>query len=85
MARLGGERRGREQMVFSAYTEVGGPFLRRHTQPDALRDQTLIVRVASSAVAHHLTLLRRELLTKMGERLPPGTITDIRTRVGNLE
>jgi predicted nucleic acid-binding Zn ribbon protein len=85
VAKLGGEKRGREQLVFSAFTEIAGPFLRRHSQPDALRDHTLIVRVSSSAVAHHLTLLRGEILAKMAERLPPGTITDIRTRVGNLE
>lgn len=85
VAKLGGERRGREQMVFSAYTEVGGPFLRRHSHPDAMRDRTLIVCVSSSAVAHHLTLLRQEILTKMAERLPPGTVTDIRTRVGDLD
>jgi predicted nucleic acid-binding Zn ribbon protein len=85
VAKLGGERRGREQMVFAAYVAAGGPFLRRHSCPDGLRDHTLIVRVASSAVAHHLTLLRQEILAAMAQRLPPGIVTDIRTRVGNLE
>ena len=85
VAKLGGEQRGREQMVFSAYVEVGGPFLRRHSRPDGLRDRTLFVRVSSSAIAHHLTLLRQEILEKMAAQLPAGMVTDIRTRVGELE
>jgi len=85
VARIGGERRGREQQVFSVYTDIGGDFLRRHSRPDSLRDGTLVVRVESSAIAHHLTLLRGEILRKMVPLLPPGTVSDIRTRVGRIE
>jgi predicted nucleic acid-binding Zn ribbon protein len=85
VAKLGGEKRGREQRVFSVYADIGGAFLRRHSQPDALRDGTLVVRVSSSAIAHHLTLLRGEILKKMAPLLPPGMVTDIRTRVGRIE
>jgi hypothetical protein len=84
VASIGGEGRGREQQVFSVYSDIGGEFLRKHSRPDALRDRTLIVRVSSSAIAHHLTLLRGEILQKMAPRLPPGMVTDIRTRVGEL-
>jgi len=58
VANLGGDRRGREQQVFGVYADIGGEFIRKHTRPDALRDGVLIVRVSSSAIAHHLTLLR---------------------------
>jgi hypothetical protein len=85
VASLGGQRRGREQQVFSVYTDIGGDFLRKHSRPDALRDSTLVVRVSSSAIAHHLTLLRGEILKKMAPLLPPGMVTDIRTRVGQVE
>ncbi len=85
VAKLGGEKRGREQLVFAAYNDVGGPFLHRHSRPDCLRDQTLFVRVSSSSIAHHLTLLRGEILAKMATRLPAGMVTEIRTRVGPLE
>jgi hypothetical protein len=85
VARIGGERRGREQQVFSVYANIGGEFLRKHSRPDALRDGTLVIRVSSSAIAHHLTLLRGEILQKMAPLLPPGMVTDIRTRVGQLE
>jgi hypothetical protein len=85
VASIGGERRGREHRVFAAYADVGGDFLRRHTRPDALRENTLIVRVSSSAIAHHLTLLRGEILGKMAPLLPPGMVTDLRTRVGPID
>jgi hypothetical protein len=85
VARIGGERRGREQQVFSAYGDISGEFLRRHSRPDGLRDSTLVIRVSSSAIAHHLILLRGEILRKLASLLPPGTVTDIRTRVGSVE
>jgi hypothetical protein len=81
---IGGSWRGREQRVFLVYAEIGGDFLRKHTRPDSLRDGTLFVRVSSSAIAHHLTLLRGEILQRMAPLLPPGMVTDIRTRVGPL-
>lgn len=85
VAKIGGEKRGREQQVFSAYSHIVGEFLCRHSRPDGLRGSTLIVRVSSSAVAHHLTLLRGEILRKMASLLPPDAVTDIRTRVGHIE
>lgn len=85
VASIGGERRGREQQVFGVYREIGGDFLRKHSRPDALREGTLVIRVSSSAIAHHLTLLRGEILKKMAPLLPAGMVTDIRTRVGQLE
>ena len=85
VANIGGEKRGREQQVFSVYADIGGDFLRKHSRPDALRDGTLFVRVSSSAIAHHLTLLRGEILKKMAPLLPSGMVTDLRTRVGQIE
>ncbi len=85
VASIGGQRRGREQQVFSIYREISGDFLRKHSEPDALRDRTLVIRVSSSAIAHHLTLLRGEILQRMAPLLPEGMVTDIRTRVGQLE
>lgn len=85
VASIGGDQRGREQKVFAVYADVGGEFLRKNTRPDALRDGTLFVRVPSSAIAHHVTLLRGDILRKMAPLLPPGMVTDLRTRVGGLE
>jgi hypothetical protein len=84
VASIGGDRRGREQKVFGIYADVGGDFLRKNSRPDALRDGTLFVLVPSSAVAHHVTLLRGEILRRMAPLLPAGMVTDLRTRVGDL-
>lgn len=82
VASIGGDKRAREQRVFAVYGDIGGDFLRQHSRPDALRDGTLVVRVSSSAIAHHIVLLRGEIMQRMAPLLPPDTVTDIRTRVG---
>lgn len=85
MAHMGGHQRANEQQVFAAYDEAVGPRLRLQTCADNLRAGTLYVRVASSAMAHQITLLKGEILARMAERLPPGKVSDLRTRVGKIE
>ena len=85
VASIGGENRGREQRVFAVYEDIGGAFLRKNSRPDALRDSTLFIRVPNSAIAHHVTLLRGDILQRMTPLLPAGTVTDLRTRVGRIE
>jgi predicted nucleic acid-binding Zn ribbon protein len=84
VARIGGDRRARERRIFASYDDAVGEHLRRHTRPDGIRDSTLMVRVSSSAWAHQVALLKGEILSRMAGQLDPGTITDIRTRVGPL-
>jgi hypothetical protein len=85
VARVGGEHRAREHRIFAAYEHaVGGP-LRLHTRADHLHEGTLFVRVSSSALAHQITLLKREILARMAPLIDPGTVTDLRTRVGPLD
>jgi predicted nucleic acid-binding Zn ribbon protein len=84
VAGLGGADRAQEQNVFSVFDDVVGTHLRKHAQADMLRQGTLYVRVSSSAMAHQVTMLREEILSKMAPHLPPGTITEIRTRVGTI-
>lgn len=85
MSRLGGDSRAREQRVFAAYSSAVGEVLGRQTQPESVRSTTLFVRVDSSAMAHQLTLLKGEILGRMAPLLAPGTVTDLRTRVGMLQ
>jgi predicted nucleic acid-binding Zn ribbon protein len=85
VANIGGAWRGKEQRVFAVYENIGGPFLKKHTRPDSLRNGTLFIRVPSSAIGHRLTLLRGELLEKLACLLPPGIVVDIRTRVGPID
>jgi hypothetical protein len=84
LSRMGGTGRAREYRVFEAYAEAAGVVLRRRTMPDSFREGTLFIRVANSALAHELTLLRGELLARLATALGPGVVTAIRTRVGTI-
>jgi hypothetical protein len=59
--------------------------LRQHTKAERLHEGTLFVRVSSSALAHQITLLKREILERMQPLVDPGSVTDLRTRVGPLD
>lgn len=82
--RLGGVGRAREFRVFECYGRAVGETFRARTMPERLAGTTLFVRVASSALAHELTLLRGELLTRMARELGPDVVQDLRTRVGRI-
>jgi hypothetical protein len=85
MARLGGQQRASEHQVFAAYDQAVGTRLRQQTCADHLHGGTLYVRVASSAMAHQITLLKGEILARMADHLPPGKVNDLRTRVGQID
>jgi predicted nucleic acid-binding Zn ribbon protein len=82
LARLGGSGRAREFRVFDCYTRSVGEMLRARTQPERLVGTTLLVRVASAALAHELVLMRAEIITRMSVELGPNVVTELRTRVG---
>jgi Dna[CI] antecedent, DciA len=81
LARLGGQGRAREFRVFECYVRAVGQILGTRTSPDRLAGSTLFVRVANSALAHEVTLLRGEILAKMAAELGAHVVTDLRTRV----
>jgi predicted nucleic acid-binding Zn ribbon protein len=81
LARLGGSGRALEFRVFEAYNTAVGEMLRARTQPERLTGKTLQVRVASSALAHELTMLRRDVLERIAREVGPDLVTDLRTRV----
>ena len=82
LARLGGSGRALEFRVFEAYNSAVGEILRLRTEPERLHGKTLQVRVASSALAHELTMLKRDVLTRMALAIGDDVVTDLRTRVG---
>jgi predicted nucleic acid-binding Zn ribbon protein len=84
LARLGGAGRAREFRAFDCYARAVGETFRARTQPERLAGTTLMVRVASSALAHELTLLRAEILARMTAELGPNVVTELRTRVGPI-
>jgi hypothetical protein len=84
VAKIGGDARALEHRVFDGYATAVGELLRHRTQPEKLRGTTLLVRVGSSAIAHELTMLKGEILARLGQILGDGVVTDLRTRVGPL-
>ena len=81
LARIGGSGRALEFRVFEAYNDAVGESLRLRTAPERLNGKTLQVRVASSALAHELTMLKREVLDRMALAIGDDLVTDLRTRV----
>jgi predicted nucleic acid-binding Zn ribbon protein len=84
LARIGGEGRALEQRVSLAWPDAVGALLNRRSRPESVRGKTLIVRVDSSAFAHELALLKREILERLRRALGDGLVEDLRTRVGPL-
>ena len=84
LARIGGGGRALEFRVFEAYNGAVGEMLRTRTEPERLHGKMLQVRVVSSAMAHELTMLKRDILAKMARTLGPDIVDDLRTRVGLL-
>jgi hypothetical protein len=84
LARLGGSGRAREFRVFDCFTRIVGAAFRARTLPERLSGTTLFVRVATSALAHELTLLRPEILARIARELGPDMVLDLRTRVGRV-
>ena len=84
LARLGGAGRALEFRVFDCYTRSVGEMLRQRTEPERLAGTTLVVRVASSALAHELVVMKGEILARMARALGPDVVIDLRTRVGAL-
>ena len=82
LARIGGGGRALEFRVFEAYNGAVGDMLRARTEPERLNGKTLNVRVVSAAMAHELTMLKRDILDKMSRALGPNVVDDLRTRVG---
>jgi hypothetical protein len=84
LVRIGGAGRAHEFHVFEAYARIVGETFRARTMPERLVGSTLFIRVANSALAHELTLLRGEILTRMARQLGADVVTELRTRVGRI-
>jgi len=73
----------REQEVLSGWAEIVGEEIARHSEPLALRDAILWVRVDGSAWAQELSLLKPRIRERLEERLGEGSIEDIRFHTGS--
>lgn len=76
--------RSKGQKLWREWRYAAGPQMGRHTEPIKLSDGTLTVRVDSPVWNSQLVYLKPELLEKLQNRLPPGSIKDICFKHGSL-
>jgi predicted nucleic acid-binding Zn ribbon protein len=83
MQKLGLKERLHETEVMEAWQEIVGPFIAAHSEPVALRERILYVRVLQPALHYELEQLSKpEILRKLKRRFGSKTIRDVRFRVG---
>lgn len=79
-----GQPRGKAQKLRWDWRQVVGAQVAQHTEPARLANGILTIRVDSPVWNTQLHHLKPELLEKLQNRLPPGTLRDIRFRHGSL-
>jgi predicted nucleic acid-binding Zn ribbon protein len=83
MQRLGLRERLHEAEVIEAWSKIVGEFIAAHSEPVALRNGILYVRVLQPALHYELEQISKsEILRKLRQRFGGKTIRDIRFRVG---
>jgi predicted nucleic acid-binding Zn ribbon protein len=82
IAKLGLEKRLREEEVLQAWSDVVGAFIAQHSTPQRLVEGVLHVRVLQASMHYELDrTLRADILAKLKNRFGR-TVRDIRFRVG---
>jgi predicted nucleic acid-binding Zn ribbon protein len=83
LGKLGLKTRIREEEIKTAWQEIVGDFLCKHSAPAALENGTLIVHVLQPTVHYELERVwKRKLLLKLQERFGRPTVREIRFRLG---
>ena len=83
MQRLGLKERLHETEVTDAWSKIVGEFIAAHSEPVALREGILYVRVLQPALHYELEQVSKiDILRKLKQRFGGKTIRDIRFRVG---
>jgi len=73
----------REAEIQRAWTELVGDFLASHSRPVRLRDGLLVIQVLQPTVHYELDRVwRPRILQKLRERFGPGSVREIRFRLG---
>jgi len=85
LARLGLERRLDDYRVWQAWDEVVGRTISRNAQPVRLDGDRLVVVVRTSSWLQELSLLQRELVTKINDWMGRPVIKDLFFIVGRVD
>jgi predicted nucleic acid-binding Zn ribbon protein len=83
MQRLGLKERLHETEVTDAWSKIVGEFIAAHSEPVALREGILYIRVLQPALHYELEQVSKiDILRKLKQRFGGKAIRDIRFRVG---
>jgi predicted nucleic acid-binding Zn ribbon protein len=85
LARIGLDRRLDDYRVWQAWDEVVGRTISRNAQPVRLDGTRLIVTVRSSTWLQELSLLQRELVTRLNEWMQREVVREIFFVVGRVD
>jgi predicted nucleic acid-binding Zn ribbon protein len=85
LARRGYARQSAAASCEAAWQEAVGQALARVTRPGNIRRGVLEVLVANSTLLQELAFQKTQLLDRLHQLLPDGSIRDLRFRVGPIE
>ncbi|MBF0158141.1 MAG: DUF721 domain-containing protein [Magnetococcales bacterium] len=74
----------RAQGLWKYWHHIFGDPIARHTEPVRLTNGVLVIRVDLSTWMTQLTFLKPEILDKIQQLLPPGSVREIRLQQGSL-
>lgn len=85
LSRIGLDRRLDDYRVWQAWDEVVGQTISRNAQPVRLDGSRLVVAVRSSTWLQELSLLQRELITRLNEWMQREVVRELFFVVGRVE
>lgn len=71
-----------EDQVKSAWNELAGDFISRHTEPVSIKGGHLVLRVTQPAMRFHLEQMKPMLLTRIREALGAERVHSVRFQIG---
>ena len=73
-----------EEALSAAWDDIVGKKGASHSRPKLLRGSRLIINVDDSSWLYELTIQKKELIKKLGEKLKTKKIREITFRIGEL-
>ena len=73
-----------EEEIRKAWASVVGKKASQHTRPVALKRAQLIVNVDGSGWLYELTIKKKDIVKRLGEKLKTKRIKEIRLRIGEI-
>lgn len=67
-----------ERRLLKMWDDVAGRVVARYTQEKAIRNQTLYVKISNPALRQDLSMMRKQLVSKLNTAVGAQIITDIR-------